>query len=53
MLFYKWMLAFTYVLWVFVSCVALYYQTLAVIVALIQVSTALIIGTVVVINDAK
>ena len=53
MTFYKWMVPFTYVLWVFVSCMALYYETLSWVVVLIQVSTALIIGTIVVINNAE
>ena len=53
MAFYKWMFFITCVLWVSVSCMALYYETLAFVVALIQASTSLIIGTMMVINNAE
>ena len=53
MTFYKWMLIFTYVLWVFVASMALYYETLSFVVVLIQVSTALIIGAIAVFTDAE
>ena len=53
MTFYRWMLIFTYVLWVFITVMALYTQTVLSVIVLIQVSTALIIGAITVFTDAN
>ena len=53
MTFYKWMLIFTYVLWVFVTVMALYIQTASSVIVLIQASTGLIICAIAVFTDAN